>query len=89
MLIYRNSFCEAGFLTGTVPININSLTVTVPIIKVMVTGMAPVNYSYLIAKKLKIVQRLTKKTAEYWCRNPGLTVQSYQMGIFHQFSEKC
>ena len=83
MLIYRYGFYEAGFLTGTVPINMNISTVTVPIIKLMLTGMAPVNYSYLIANKLNIVQRLTnKQTTEYRSSDPVLTVHSYPNGHF-------
>ena len=83
MLIYRKRFYEAGFLTGTVPINMNISTVTVPIVKLMLTGMAPVNYSYLIASKLKIVQRLTnKQNTEYRSINLVLTVHSYPNGYF-------
>ena len=61
----------------------NISTVTVPIVKLMLTGMAPVNYSYLIASKLKIVERLTNnQNTEYRSRNPALTVHSYPNGYF-------
>ena len=74
MLIYRNSFHEAGFGTGTVPIKMNLSTVTIPIIKLMLTGMAPVNYSYLIANY--------KQTTQYRSRNLVFTVHSYPNGHF-------